>query len=115
MNVLQKTCKYITNGGFVRADPADGNTGALFFKRIRKNSTILTETYSISSGTSVFGWQFAQNYQYFLHGNRANVGWTDGHVSTVSPNDMREELKDVISAAGSNPGYLTGNREVKMY
>ena len=63
----------------------------------------------------MFGWQFAQNYQYFLHGNRANVGWTDGHVSTVSPNDMREELKDVISAAGSNPGYLTGNREVKMY
>lgn len=45
--------KYITDGGFVRADPADGNTGALVFNRIRKNKAILTETYSITSPCSV--------------------------------------------------------------
>lgn len=107
--------KYITDGGFVRADPADGNTGALVFNRIRKNKAILTETYSITSGTSVFGWQFTQNYQYFLHSNRADVGWTDGHVSSVSPDQMRTELKDAIAAAGGSAGYLNGKLQVKTY
>lgn len=42
-------------------------------------------------------------------------GWTDGHVSSVSPDQMRTELKDAIAAAGGSAGYLNGKLQVKTY
>ncbi len=47
------------------------------------------------------------SYATFIHGDRANVGWSDGHVESMTPQGVKDELKENGFTASFN--YYLGD------
>lgn len=96
---------YFKNNSFVEAAKGEASTGVLIFRRLKKAHMILTDAISGTDLMSVFEWGFDVNGQIYLHNNRANVGWSDGHVTSCSPNDTRQELRELLDQNGNMKYY----------
>ena len=82
-----------------------GDGGALhylFLDRISSTKMIMADTFnpklSVPRQTSEWGNKdfgaTGANAAAFDHGGKANIGWSDGHVSSMTPQEARAESKD---------------------
>lgn len=107
---------------FSYAVPCDGNDGGQWYKylgeaikpyilpngtanaksavyypgKVTKNKTIMTDAVLIVAPvTQYYMWDFlnASVSTGFIHSDRANIGWTDGHVEAMSPEQLRTEYQ----------------------
>ncbi|MBR7127209.1 MAG: hypothetical protein IKD09_01330 [Lentisphaeria bacterium] len=66
------------------------------FKSLKSSKIFMTDTMLVVSGVNRQFCEFnaaSNSGVNFLHGGRANVAWTDGHVESMDPKAMWEEYK----------------------
>ncbi len=60
---------------------------------------IMIDSYNTAISSQIFEWSpigaAGNNLATFIHGDRANVGWSDGHVESMVAKAVETELKDV--------------------
>ncbi|MBQ9786545.1 MAG: prepilin-type N-terminal cleavage/methylation domain-containing protein [Lentisphaeria bacterium] len=72
----------------------------LFLDRISTTKMIMSCTFNPATGKQMSEWgnkvysATSANVAAFDHGGKANIGWSDGHVSSMSPQEARLETKD---------------------
>ena len=95
--------KLYYNGGLMQG-PTSATDGADTVLDIAKSGSkmCLADTMDSNSATKAQCWAWYTNggssYAIFCHDNRATVGFTDGHVSSLTPTEMHEESdKHILS------------------
>ena len=71
----------------------------LFLDRIRSTKMYIADTFNPKINRQVYEWgnkdySGSANVASFDHGGRANIGFTDGHVSGMTPQEARKESAD---------------------
>ena len=71
----------------------------LFLDRIQGTKMIMADTFNPNTGLQAHEWgnknfSGSANVAAFDHGGKANIGWSDGHVSSMTPQEARDESKD---------------------
>lgn len=78
------------------------DTCMLNFKRLRGGKMIMADSFStdINFLKQTFEWSTADaNLVHVRHNNRANVGWGDGHVSSMSAEEIKGEYNNITHCA----------------
>ena len=77
------------------------DVNVLNFPRIKGNKMVIADSFSTDTAflkqTFEWGTGSAANVAAFDHANRANIGWSDGHVSSMGAREVREESGDLIT------------------
>ena len=77
------------------------DVNVLNFPRIKGNKMVIADSFSTDAAflkqTFEWGTGSAANLAAFDHANRANIGWSDGHVSSMGAREVREESGDLIT------------------
>ena len=77
------------------------DVNVLNFPRIKGNKMVIADSFSTDTAflkqTFEWGTGSAANLAAFDHANRANIGWSDGHVSSMGAREVREESGDLIT------------------
>ncbi len=73
----------------------------LMFKKLKGNKMILSDTYDSTSQKQIFDWRLedgsgANFLTIFPHHHKANIGWSDGHVNSLNPLEVKEETDDAL-------------------
>jgi prepilin-type processing-associated H-X9-DG protein len=64
---------------------------------LKDSKIIMTDTMLVVSGVNRQFCEYnaaSNSGANFIHGGRANVAWSDGHVEAMDPKAMYEEYKD---------------------
>ncbi len=72
----------------------------LNFGRFPTSKMLLTDSFStdVTFLKQTFEWSVnGANLASFIHSNRANVGWSDGHVSSMSAREVKKESGDIVT------------------
>ena len=77
------------------------DVNVLNFPRIKGNKMVIADSFSTDAAflkqTFEWGTGSSANVAAFDHANRANIGWSDGHVSSMGAREVREESGDLIT------------------
>ena len=87
---------YFGTGVMVSASN-DYNNVTFHFKSLKDTKIIMTDTMLVVSGVNRQFCEYnaaSNSGMNFIHGGRANVAWTDGHVESMDPKAAAEEYKD---------------------
>ncbi|MBQ9789554.1 MAG: type II secretion system protein [Lentisphaeria bacterium] len=84
-------------------------SGNLNIYDLKGNRMIMIDCASVTDGqpNQSFHWEPSDDvavvsYATFIHGDRANVGWSDGHVESMTPQGVKDELEDNDFTANFN-------------
>ena len=96
---------YLGNGLKSVTDFSYMNFGAL-----NGNKMLLADSWNVGVGKQIFEWapvSGATNVAAFEHSTRANIGWSDGHVSSMTGKEVKEESGDLVVKAVQDSIYVT--------
>ena len=110
-NGFLATYAFVRNGttmnGYLGAGAlTEGDTNNIFNTKVLKESKIILAD-SILKASGVQYCQFfvgAAAGINFLHGGRANAGWSDGHVESMNPKAMYDEYTTKLAILGTIDG-----------
>ena len=77
-----------------------GYRGAMNFKRVEVSKVFMGDCVSISTKCLVSNMALhsgGAGYAAFIHGGRNTMGWTDGHVEAMSPQEFKKEVEAAVA------------------
>ena len=87
---------YGTGAIFTPFGCASTGTACINFAQLKKSVMYIADT-SIVASNQIFDWGNATNAADPRHGGRLNVGWSDGHVQSMTPLEVKAESGNVIT------------------
>ena len=101
VNDGNKWANYLGSDAGLERTEAGNTVHYLFLDRIAGTKMIMADTFNPATGRQMSEWGnqsfsggSSANAAAFDHGGKANIGWSDGHISTMSPQEARNESKD---------------------
>ena len=101
VNDGNKWANYLGSDAGLERNEAGLTVHYLFLDRIAGTKMIMADTFNPATGRQMSEWGnqsfsggSSANAAAFDHGGKANIGWSDGHISTMSPQEARNESKD---------------------
>ncbi len=97
---------YLGNAITKRAD-ADNQVNINIYD-LKGSRMIMADSYNSNAtvNAQIFEWALTgaagTNMAAFIHGDRNNIGWSDGHVESMSGDAVKTELKDVGNITAFN-------------
>lgn len=116
--VASKWTGYLGNAISLPANE-NGWTCNLNVYNLKKSAMIMSDTVSDSTNfTQTFQWELAHgvdshSHAMFAHGERDTIGWSDGHVESMTPQAVGDEL-DTTEHADGFIYYLPGKTEITL-
>jgi len=102
-----------TGGIKIPTPETDGGTAMFNFAQFNSAKMIMTDTAIGGSDTNSNSYQIEQwsragydSWMNAIHGGRANVGWSDGHVQTMNPHEVRGEFNETSTLRYVMPDAL---------
>lgn len=96
---------YLGTAISIPAPETRDDTCMLDFKRFKGPKMIMADSFSVGATflKQTFEWSMnSDNLVSVDHADRANVGWSDGHVSSMIAQEIKTENPDVISCSKEN-------------
>jgi len=100
VNSTNKWANYLGEDAGIETTLGSATVHYLFLDRIQGTKMIMADTFNPATGKQMAEWGNAKfsatnaNVAAFDHGGKANIGWSDGHVSSMTPQEARDESKD---------------------
>ena len=95
---------YLGTSGAFEPYKEDGNI-AINIYNFKNTKVIMSDSYTNGSKVQIFEWRWdasSANMALFPHGDKAPMGFSDGHAESMDAKSVAQELKD-----GSNVASLT--------
>ena len=84
--------------GFIIGPSKSSGTGVLVDSKLNGTKMIMSDTISIGLRRQIFEWSpTADNIGCFIHKGRSTIGWSDGHVSSMTPEEVKQESKNIVT------------------
>ncbi len=84
--------------GFILSPSNSSSTGVLIDAKMEGTKMIMCDTVSVSAKRQVFEWSpTADNIGCFIHNGTSTVGWSDGHVSSMTPEEVKQESGGIVT------------------
>ena len=94
--------------GPTNVDPSS----VLYFQRLVTSKMLVTDAYNSAIKSQIWEWDTngtCGNYAAFFHSGRDIVSWSDGHVSSMTPAEMRGEFGAKLLYFDANGTKITLN------
>ena len=96
----------------IPSDETRADSGCLNFSRLKGNKMLMIDSFSCERDyqKQIFDWSITgitQNVANFHHSSRANVGFSDGHVLSMSPIEARKESGNILYRYARNSKRFT--------
>lgn len=90
--------RYLGNAINIPSNETREDTCVLNFKQVKGNKMVIADSWNDGLKMQAFEWAThnSSNYLSCNHSNRANVGWSDGHVSSMSYLEVRQESGESV-------------------
>ena len=91
--------------GFIPSPWTPSGTGILVDSGLQGTKMIMCDTISVVSSPKrqIFEWSpTADNIGCFIHNGTSTVGWSDGHVSSMTPEEVKEESGGIVTKWQTN-------------
>ena len=72
--------------------PAGGSSSVLLFQRLLTPKMLVSDACNDGNTVQIWDWDPTAYRSAFFHSGRDTVSWNDGHVSSMTPGEMRIEL-----------------------
>ncbi|MBQ9789522.1 MAG: DUF1559 domain-containing protein [Lentisphaeria bacterium] len=104
---------YYGTSGSTSATGMEMNMNTIVFKN---SKMFMIDAYASAALCQIFQWSLTgttANMAVFAHGDRANVGWSDGHVESMTPTAVEEEIQDNGGGDSFNLNYYDASFAAK--
>ena len=97
-----------TNIITIPSGETDGGTSVINFYAMTSMKLVLGDSFSTGTNSQHFEWAVSGgNLMAFNHGGRGNMGWSDGHVTSMTPQEVKDETKSVVKVVVKNGVKIT--------
>ena len=84
--------------GFIPSPWTPSGTGVLVDAKMKGTKMIMCDTVAVSVKRQVFEWSpTADNLGCFIHNGSSTIGWSDGHVSSMTPEEVKQESGNIVT------------------